>query len=93
MKIKFSSGNLQLGGNFAQTSNKISVYVGLRFENSYDRRCDFTSLNEGHFRSNADRSDFTHLSENRILHQYKFTELSKFTQRGAVILRIFHNFT
>ena len=27
MKINFSSGNLQLGGNFAQTSNKISVYV------------------------------------------------------------------
>ena len=29
--------------------------------------------------SNADRSDFTHLSEIHILHQYKFTELSKFT--------------
>ena len=27
MKVKFSSGNLKLGGNFAQTLKKILVYV------------------------------------------------------------------
>ena len=73
--------------NFFPTFSHTLQYVW-----KYDRRCDFISLNEGHFMSNAGRSDFAQLPKHHILHQYKITELSKFTQRGAVILRISHNF-
>ena len=54
MKIKFSSGNLQLGGNFAQTSNKISVYVWKI--HTTDDAILHRLINKGHFMSNADRS-------------------------------------